>query len=787
MHRRPEDVAEHDVNDDDQTKLPAGETKKKKKRQSAFKLLDLEYFSDDIDSRDVSEEEDNETFSRQGAFRRKKSSAMTRNWSDLEMLKRHMESGLENSSIQPLLSGERESLEARLKRKWNKLAGNRQQKVVLVPVQEYPTGLRSKVNPRNEDNGIGLRSKGSLSTDNKHDDIRTGLRSKSSVQTDYLGIGLRSKSSFPAEPHAGGVKSRSVPQFVEFSVGLRSKAILNVDETAVGMRSKTVSPADERTTKASGPFKGLRKKGSKKWTLFPNDVVSVKDVKTCEDDLRKNCDACGTSLDTVIGDCPHVQYCVSCKDAIPQIKRVASFGFFRSNQNTPNNLVTWVDGEVQQSLIKITNDVSSRSIPTTETATKCTLPSLSSSPKQIKQQPLKVLLSTFDESQDNGHQTNCANFEQIPEASPKVGYLNGRRKSDDHHFEPDLSGEKIQSTDKGLSGDFINKDDELRKKDYCVGNGGIGDIGDGDTAYNEFQSLPDRRSSTDTTIDIESDGVCPNSACTQSECTCDKCNNARNWPGYSEQDNDASNHQDVLVELDNVNVIEIAAPRKKKVCLQPIESCNLTSSTSISETPKQHNPHVSALTFASSPNIGEGGQHSKAIFSSIDTVNSPSSPSAYPSGGGRYLKRPSVNGVASRKYAVTTTRRRRPNEKKASNVLSIIVTVFVITWTPFFTMNIVSVICPSCTMSMMMSHAAASFVWFGFMSSLANPIICTMFSTSFRTVFYKILTCKYPCGGRASRRARARGGHTSGCCGMRGKVCLPEERLYKKRVPISNA
>lgn len=96
----------------------------------------------------------------------------------------------------------------------------------------------------------------------------------------------------------------------------------------------------------------------------------------------------------------------------------------------------------------------------------------------------------------------------------------------------------------------------------------------------------------------------------------------------------------------------------------------------------------------------------------------------------------SKNGFRSLVSSKTTT-----NEKKASKVLGIIFAVFVILWTPFFMANILSVTCTSCEQyitPVMMS----SFVWMGYIASLANPIIYTMFNTAFRRAFIKILSCK---------------------------------------------
>ena len=89
------------------------------------------------------------------------------------------------------------------------------------------------------------------------------------------------------------------------------------------------------------------------------------------------------------------------------------------------------------------------------------------------------------------------------------------------------------------------------------------------------------------------------------------------------------------------------------------------------------------------------------------------------------------------------SKRTASNEKKASKVLGIIFAVFVVLWTPFFMMNILSVVCEQCIKAITPAMMA-SIVWLGYMSSLANPIIYTMFNTAFRRAFYRILTCQYP-------------------------------------------
>ena len=109
-------------------------------------------------------------------------------------------------------------------------------------------------------------------------------------------------------------------------------------------------------------------------------------------------------------------------------------------------------------------------------------------------------------------------------------------------------------------------------------------------------------------------------------------------------------------------------------------------------------------------------------------------------------KRPSVNStkrMVLRGKSNRGPKRAANNEKKASKVLGIIFGVFVTLWTPFFIVNILSATCTSC-MYGMSAEMMSTFLWFGWIASLANPIIYTMFNTAFRRAFVKILTCKYP-------------------------------------------
>jgi hypothetical protein len=77
------------------------------------------------------------------------------------------------------------------------------------------------------------------------------------------------------------------------------------------------------------------------------------------------------------------------------------------------------------------------------------------------------------------------------------------------------------------------------------------------------------------------------------------------------------------------------------------------------------------------------------------------------------------------------------NERKAMRVLLIIFSIFVLLWTPFFIINLLS-----CFMTDLDPIFISVATWLGYCSSGANPIIYTIFSRAFRRAFVNILTCR---------------------------------------------
>lgn len=85
------------------------------------------------------------------------------------------------------------------------------------------------------------------------------------------------------------------------------------------------------------------------------------------------------------------------------------------------------------------------------------------------------------------------------------------------------------------------------------------------------------------------------------------------------------------------------------------------------------------------------------------------------------------------------------NEKKALKVLIIIFCVFSTLWCPFFVLNTATALCEECVKIILADHDQLIYsvlTWLGYLSSMANPIVYTMFNKSFRTAFINILKCK---------------------------------------------
>ncbi|KAG7224172.1 hypothetical protein INR49_019907 [Caranx melampygus] len=75
-------------------------------------------------------------------------------------------------------------------------------------------------------------------------------------------------------------------------------------------------------------------------------------------------------------------------------------------------------------------------------------------------------------------------------------------------------------------------------------------------------------------------------------------------------------------------------------------------------------------------------------------------------------------------------------ERKATKTLGIILGAFIICWLPFFVGTLVMAICKECWFDPVLFDI---FTWLGYLNSLINPVIYTMFNDEFKQAFQKLI------------------------------------------------
>uniref|UniRef100_A0A3Q3AKZ1 G-protein coupled receptors family 1 profile domain-containing protein n=1 Tax=Kryptolebias marmoratus TaxID=37003 RepID=A0A3Q3AKZ1_KRYMA len=78
-------------------------------------------------------------------------------------------------------------------------------------------------------------------------------------------------------------------------------------------------------------------------------------------------------------------------------------------------------------------------------------------------------------------------------------------------------------------------------------------------------------------------------------------------------------------------------------------------------------------------------------------------------------------------------------ERKATKTLGIILGAFIVCWLPFFVCTLVNAICTTCWFSSVLFDL---FTWLGYLNSLINPVIYTVFNDDFKQAFQKLIKCR---------------------------------------------
>ena len=104
------------------------------------------------------------------------------------------------------------------------------------------------------------------------------------------------------------------------------------------------------------------------------------------------------------------------------------------------------------------------------------------------------------------------------------------------------------------------------------------------------------------------------------------------------------------------------------------------------------------------------------------------------------LIRPNITNILKKRQKIDIKR-----ERKAAKTLGVIMSCFILCWLPFFLMQIFFAVCKECYITNLLekSPLVTVLTWCGYLNSLLNPIIYTIFSPDFRSAFKKILFGKY--------------------------------------------
>lgn len=102
-----------------------------------------------------------------------------------------------------------------------------------------------------------------------------------------------------------------------------------------------------------------------------------------------------------------------------------------------------------------------------------------------------------------------------------------------------------------------------------------------------------------------------------------------------------------------------------------------------------------------------------------------------------YIKMYNLARYHARKIEETQSGTMRKPENKALFTLGMIMGLFLVSWIPFFIINLVNSAC-KCVPDKLF----VAVTWVGYVNSTMNPIIYSKFNADFRAAFKRILLCK---------------------------------------------
>ncbi|XP_074550970.1 5-hydroxytryptamine receptor 1F [Halichoeres trimaculatus] len=104
----------------------------------------------------------------------------------------------------------------------------------------------------------------------------------------------------------------------------------------------------------------------------------------------------------------------------------------------------------------------------------------------------------------------------------------------------------------------------------------------------------------------------------------------------------------------------------------------------------------------------------------------------------RKTRRPESRSESRRSQFYQGPRISGSRERKAASTLGLIIGAFVICWLPFFVKEVIVNTCGSCSTSVEM---ADFLTWLGYLNSLINPLIYTIFNEDFKKAFQRLVRC----------------------------------------------